>query len=275
MSRPPLSKLLAAVAALFLLASGSAAAATGTISGRLGGLPGNAEFGAVEAVDAHGEIEGVGLTSPSGSYDLKVPTGTYVLAGSGTTEQKSYESVSAPREVRKGKTAKVSSALESTPLARPAGGGKGMIPKESILMMEGVLWRVAEGPEMNFKSYVLNELFRICSDHGMIFVANAAESEAIVLNEKHLADTHQTSTPFVYRPLKAQYIVLGVGEAQAPREPGEGFKYFFELGLTTATHLSIDDARVEVTATSVSYDDSVFLELVAEASKQFAAKVCG
>ncbi|MFT3865023.1 MAG: hypothetical protein QM729_12180 [Solirubrobacterales bacterium] len=269
--------MAAAALATFLtlvVSVATASAATGTIAGRLGGLPRSAEFGAVEAIDARGEIRGVALTSPSGRYDLKVPPGTYVLAGSGTTESAAFSSISPPKKVKKSSRVRVSSTLESSPLARVA-ATKGLIPKGSILAIEGVLWRVAEGPELNLGSYVLNDLLRTCVDHGMFFVAAPGENEKIVMAEKALADSGRASPPFDYRPRHPQYLVVGVGEAQAPESPGEGFHYSLELGLSTAAHLGVNAARVEVTAVSPGYDRDILTELIAEATAQFTAKVCG
>ena len=254
--------------------SQAAGAATGSIGGTLRGLPGSADYGAVEAIDPSGQIEGVDLASPSGSFELKLPPGDYVLAGSGTTESDSFSSFSPPKQVGKGKKVSLAPKLGST-AARAAAAGEGLVPKGSIMAMEGVLFSVGDGPTLNLGSLVLNDLFRACSKRGLTFVDVSPEFVRFAQQEKALSASGKLATPFEYRPLKPQYLILGVGKVTTPEGHGEPFKYDFELNLATSAHLGVNAAATEVQSSSSSYDFDAFRQLVTEASTQFATKVCG
>jgi hypothetical protein len=263
------------IAIALAVAAPGAGASTGTIAGKLGALPKSADFGAVEAVDSRGRIDDVALSSDSGAYSLKVAPGSYVLVSSGSSESSSFSSFSPPKAVRKGTKVKLSPKLKSTPLARAASAGKGLIPKGSVLSIEGIHWHVEEGPEQNISSLALNDLYRTCSSKGMVFVDTSPEFVKFASQERALSLAGKLSTPFEYRPLAPQYFVLGIGAVEKPSAAGEALKYDLELNLATSSHQGVNAAQVEVQRTAPSYDFEIFREMLAEASAQFAAKVCG
>jgi hypothetical protein len=268
-----LTAVLGALAALLAVPAG-AGAASGTLAGTLRALPGAADFGVVEAVDPRGRIDGVDEVSPSGAFDLKLPPGPYMLAASGGTEGHPYESVTSVKDVDAGEKTKESPKLEPVPLPR-AKGGKGLIPKGSILGVEGVLMTIDGSISLPIGSLILNDLYRTCTKKGMVFVDISPRFIEAATQEKNLSAAGKLSTPFDYRPLAPQYLLLGVVGVQPPERAGEPYKYNFELGLSTAAHLGVDEAATEVETTAPEYDFDVVRSLASQVSAQFAAKVCG
>lgn len=264
---------LAILAALLAVPAG-AGAATGTLAGTLRAFPDDADFGVVEAVDPRGRIDGVEAVRPSGAFSLKLPPGPYLLAASGGSESHAYESFSPAKEVDAGKKTKTSPKLEAVPLAR-AKPGKGLIPKGSILGVEGVLLTVNGSITLPIGSLILNDLYRACIKKGMVFVDISPKFIEAATRERALFEAGKLSTPFDYRPLTPQYLLLGVVGVQAPEHPGERYSYDFELNLATASHQGVNAAATEVTATAPEYDFDVVRSLASQVSAQFAAKVCG
>ena len=202
------------VGACTLVVCGSALAKDGTVRGTLTGVPQTSLFTAITAVNQRGEIGGFGTAGPTGRYSLKLPAGTWLLAGdSGSPTQP--PATGGPTafgvvRVRAGRSSSGQTLATTAAVASPAASTKlkpGSVVTVPTVGMEDFRPAAPNGTNYDFTSVVQNDLFRLCSPHGIVFADTSPEFTKAARQESNLSATGHLSTPFTYRPIKPGYTV--------------------------------------------------------------------
>jgi hypothetical protein len=264
---------------------GSALAKDGTVRGTLTGIPQGSAFTAITAVNGRGEVGGIGNASPAGRYSLTLAPGTWLLAGAtGSPYQPpavtgadafSVVRVRAGRSTT-GKTLPVSATAAA---ASPAAALKlkpGSVVTVPFVGMEDFRPAAPNGTNYDFTSVAQNELFRLCSSHGIVFADTSPEFTKFARQESNLSASGRLATPFTYRPIKPQYTV---GTVDQGLEQG-----YVEMGLNIRPTNSPDSFAVvhaqwgsvpESTSPNAPIpSDGDVVSTVQAAARKLAAKVC-
>jgi hypothetical protein len=251
----------------------SAQAARGTLTGSLAGLPANAAFHVVRAVDSRGVIGGAATASASGSYKLSLPPGAWILVGSAQASDRSLTALGAPVRVRSGRRSRERPARVKRFRVRAAASG--VLRRGSVVTVRPIKLDDGRGPIFNlFPEYtatVENDLFRACAPRGIIFVDTSAAFRKFAAQEAALSRAGRLATPFDYRPIAPQYEVssqfgvLNNGNIQ------------FELELVLIrSHRAVADTGVQTERTPIGdTTDEQALSWVHTVTMKLAAKMCG
>ena len=269
------------VGACVLALCTTAVAKDGTVRGTLTGVPANSAFTAITAVNGHGVIGGIGTANPAGRYSLTLAPGTWLLAAATGSE---VEPPGSPPyafgvvRVRAGRTATGQTLPAST--AR-AGSGVRLTPGSVVTVptvgMEDFRPDRLPGNNYDFTSLVQNDLFRLCSPHGIVFADTSPDFIKAARRESNLSASGQLSTPFTYRPIRPEYTV---GTLEQDLSAGH-----VELGLEIRAIKSPDwfdivtaqwgSNHEESSANAPIPSDADVVAVVHAAGRKLAAKICG
>ena len=258
--------------------------------GTLTGVPSNSAFGVITAVNGRGEIGGIGTASPTGRYSLSLAPGTWLLAGA-TGSPYQPPATAAPGafgvvrvragRAATGKTLPVSATSAASAGAARAGSGVRLKPGSVVTVptvgMEDFRPDRLPGNNYDFTSVVENDLWRLCSPHGIVFVDTSSAFVKFAKQESALSASGRLSTPLTYRPVKPEYEVgthdqdLSAGHVEMGLEI-RSVKSPDEFDLVTAQWGSVVES--ESPNAPIPSDGDV-LSTVHAASRKLAAKICG
>lgn len=247
-------------------------ASDGRIGGSIGSVPQGALFPAVMAVSPQGKIGAVALASSSGSFNLAVPSGTYVLASSANEGETSLSAFSAPERIKAGHTVKVKSKIK---LRAKAAASHGLLPSGAIVTVPSFEFtnNLLSPPELSqLRNLLINDLFEPCTKAGIVFVDTSPEFVKFAKQEKALSAAGMLAVPYEYKPLKPQYEITGSGSVE---NKGAGDELGLEVILSSVAHRAVANGFVNQEATSPEFGFGDVIEMLAKASTEFAAKVCG
>jgi hypothetical protein len=256
---------------------GSAQAATGTLTGSVGGLPSGASAEVVEAVNPQGVIGGVGTVSAAGTYTLTLSPGTWLVTGSALSGDTALTATSAPVGVRaRHRTHGPQAHLKSMAAVVKRG-----LPPGSVVTVAPILLADERGPVFNLKpdytGLVTNDLFAHCASRGIIFVDTSEAFRKFAQQELALSRAGRLATPFDYRPIAPQYRIevtsnevdrAGIMFGLSVHKPGDTETDFSDL--EASGEVNITGPQIETGPT-----DEEVVDLVNQEAGALAEKICG
>ncbi len=259
--------------------SSLALGARGSVSGKVSEVPGGSAFDVVTAIDTQGEIGGVATTNASGGYSLTLPPGTWLIANSSDAADALFGGFSAPVRVRAGSHAGAG-PIAVAPTATAAATGDHKLKPGSVVTFAPILIEDRRPPvhdnepvPIELTNYVVNDVFSRCASKGIEFADTSPQFTAFARQESGLSAAGKLATPFVYKPVHAQYQVtaltqlLGAGvveiglELSSLSRPG----FFFDIVV----------AQLQLPNIEENPTDSQLIGVVHEAGAKLAAKMCG
>jgi hypothetical protein len=269
----------AVACALVLACSSAALAADGTVTGTITGLPTGSAFSAVTAVNEHGAIGGVATADAAGHYSVKLAPGTWLIGAAAGAEveagAKPAPTAFTVLRVRAGRHVQG----KPLPLSGSATTARtGMLPPHSVVTVTTIgladlRSNMIPGNSFDFAPVVENDLYRLCSSHGIELVDTATAFKKFAAQESGLSASGRLSTPFVYRPTKPEY---GVYTHDQVLEDG-----YVKMGLfvsrigspnifdVVSGHWGSPDRDTPIPS------DADVLSAIHAASRNLAAKMCG
>lgn len=269
----------AVACALVLACSSAALAADGTVTGTITGLPTGSAFSAVTAVNEHGAIGGVATADAAGHYSVKLAPGTWLIGAAAGAEveagAKPAPTAFTVLRVRAGRHVQG----KPLPLSGSATTARaGMLPPHSVVTVTTIgladlRSNMIPGNSFDFAPVVENDLYRLCSSHGIELVDTSTAFKKFAAQESGLSASGRLSTPFVYRPTKPGY---GVYTHDQVLEDG-----YVKMGLfvsrigspnifdVVSGHWGSPDRDTPIPS------DADVLAAIHAASRNLAAKMCG
>ncbi len=259
-----------------LVVVGSAQAATGTLTGRVSGIPNGASAEIVEGVNPQGVIGGVGTVSAAGTYKLALAPGTWIVTGSALSGDKPLTAVSPPVHIR----ARHRTQGPPAHLKAKASAAKRGLPPGSVVTVTPIFLldeRAGLDLRPDYTSVVTNDLFAHCASRGITFVDTSEAFRKFAQQELALSRAGRLATPFVYQPIVPQYRVeteqnalerslalFGLGV----HKPGDTETAV--PGLEAGGEIRINGPQIETGPT-----DEEVVNLVNEEANALAEKMCG
>ncbi len=269
-----------AVACALVLACASAAlAADGTVTGTITGLPTGSAFGAVTAVNEHGAIGGVATANAAGHYSVNLAPGTWLIGAAAGAEveagAKPAPTAFTVLRVRGGRHVK------ERPL--PLGGGAttaraGVLPPHSVVTVTTIgladeRSNMIPGNSFDFAPVVENDLYRLCSSHGIELVDTSTAFKKFAVQESNLSASGRLGTPFVYRPTKPEYGVYTHDQVLGDGYVNMGL-FVSRIGSPNIFDVVSGHWGSPGRDTPIPSDADV-LSAIHAASRNLAAKMCG
>ncbi|HEY4996853.1 MAG TPA: hypothetical protein VII03_02585 [Solirubrobacteraceae bacterium] len=250
------------------------------IRGRLSGLPANPLLADVFAVDTRGVIAAGVELKPGGSFRMAVPSGSYVLIGSAAAPAgKEFLGGTPPVHARAhkrntigGRLRKVKAGAATTPppLAHGAIATVGSIP-----VLDTSAPTELAGADL--RARVINLLLNLCSGAGTVLVDTSPQFVSFAMQELALSRAHRLATPFVYKPLKPQFMISGKAEvALGPAAPPHNVGLTVELIATSVSgggQVARGFAEIPPAATEIAA--GALLATADLATERFAKAACG
>jgi hypothetical protein len=234
-------RLWAGVAASLIVlavAASPALAASGTIVGRLTGLPAKPQFALFRAVDARGVIVGFARASSTGAYSLSVKPGVYAVIGSAANSTTRGFDATALVRVRAGRRTRpktrlhahrASTSARSSDLSAHSAAAPPPPPPVALSTLHRGNVLTSDLTETEFpnthglqppdrRAVVLFHFFAPCTRRGVILVDTSPEVLQYIKQEANLqrAGRLDPGTPFHPHLIKPQFSVTGETVVQNP-----------------------------------------------------------
>jgi len=252
------------------------------VRGTLTGIPQGSAFTAITAVNQRGEIGAVGTAGPTGRYSLSLAPGTWLVAGS-TGSPYQPPATAGPHafsvvRVRAGR----STSRQTLPVGAAAGAAAavklkpGSVVTVPFVGMEDFRPAAPNGTNYDFTSVVENDLFRLCSAHGIVFSDTSPEFTRFARQESNLSASGRLATPFTFRPIKPQYTVgtLDQDLEQGHVEMGLDIRPTNSPDSFAVVHAQWGSASRSSAPNAPIPTDADVLATVEAAARKLAAKVC-
>jgi hypothetical protein len=252
------------------------------IFGRVHGEPSGAPFDVIEAINARGVIARSGAPNASGQFRFFLHPGTYIVVSTADNRHgQHFDSASVPLRARTGKRVPVGLHLRKVKTAE-ASRSRGPVANGAVVsvgdvkVVDAVFGSVAPGA--NLRPTVINRFLNLCSPQGTVMVQTDAQFVAYAKQEAALSRAGKLSTPFDYKPLKAQFTISGQAEVTRSDTPVPD-----QVGLTVKLQIvELKNGRVVAKAQSGIPDskgailsEESILNAVSEATRRLAIAGCG
>ncbi len=256
---------------------GSAQAATGTLTGSVGGIPSGASAEVVQAVNPQGVIGAVGTVNAAGTYTLALAPGAWLVTGSALSGDSALTALSPPVQVRahhrtRGPQAHLKAIAAAVKRGLPAG---------SVVAVAPIFLTDERGPVFNLKpeytGLVTNDLFAHCASRGIRFIDTSEAFRKFAQQELALSRAGRLATPFDYRPIAPQYRIEvtsneldrgGIMFGLSVHKPGDTETDFSDL--EASGEVNINGPQLETGPT-----DEEVVNLVNQEAGALAEKICG